>query len=158
MLKRCRAIDLPCFAFQLSTDDFDGPLYNATNLAVKGVAAIAAYGYIVETCTGDKAKAAEIYATAASYSNTMVEYSWLKNGTESHFIIGYFGSQGDGGDLDSWPMLYNALWLKLLGYDNLLCRTRPHSWRRQRAGTCVTSFRSMACLSIQGSCTPRMTG
>ena len=39
---------LPFPQEQLSTDDFDGPLYNATNLAVKGVAAIAAYGYIVE--------------------------------------------------------------------------------------------------------------
>jgi hypothetical protein len=111
---------LPFPEKQLSTDDFDGPLYNATNLAVKGVAAIAAYGYIVETFEGDKAKASEIYATAAAYAHTMVEYSWLKNGTESHFIIGYFDSQGDGGDLDSWPMLYNALWLDLLGYDNLL--------------------------------------
>ena len=32
-----------CLSAQLSTDDFDGPLFNATNLAVKGVAAIAAY-------------------------------------------------------------------------------------------------------------------
>lgn len=38
---------LPFPGLQLSTDDFDGQLYNATNLAFKGVAAIAAYGYIV---------------------------------------------------------------------------------------------------------------
>ena len=36
-------------------DDFDGQLYNATNLALKGVAAIAAYGYIAEKYTGDPA-------------------------------------------------------------------------------------------------------
>ena len=35
-------------------------------------------------------------------------------------MIGYKGSQGDGGDPDSWPMLYNALWLRLLGYTDLL--------------------------------------
>lgn len=35
-------------------------------------------------------------------------------------MIGYAGSQGDGGDPASWPMLYNALWLRLLGFDNLL--------------------------------------
>ena len=111
---------LPFPQQQLSTDDFDGPLYNATNLAVKGVAAIAAYGYIVEAYTGNKTAAAEAYALAASYSNTMVQYSWLSNGTSSHFLIGYFGSQKDGGDHSSWPMLYNALWLRLLGYNQLL--------------------------------------
>ncbi len=43
---------LPFPGTQLSTDDFDGPLYNATNLAVKGIASIAAYGYIVENYSG----------------------------------------------------------------------------------------------------------
>jgi hypothetical protein len=40
---------LPFPQTQLSTDDFDGVLFNATNLAMKGIASIAAYGYIVET-------------------------------------------------------------------------------------------------------------
>ena len=44
---------LPFPGTQLSTDDFDGVLYNATNLAVKGIASIAAYGYIVESYTGE---------------------------------------------------------------------------------------------------------
>lgn len=35
-------------------------------------------------------------------------------------MIGYAGSQGDGGDPSSFAMLYNALWLRLLGFDNLL--------------------------------------
>jgi len=35
-------------------------------------------------------------------------------------MIGYKGSKGDGGVTSSWAMLYNALWLRLLGYDNLL--------------------------------------
>jgi len=39
---------LPFPQQQLSTDDFDGPLFNATNLAVKGIASVAAYGYILE--------------------------------------------------------------------------------------------------------------
>jgi hypothetical protein len=111
---------LPFPGTQLSTDDFDGVLYNATNLAVKGVAAIAAYGYIYEGYTGDAAGAAAIYATAARYSSVMVQYAWHSNGTDSHFMIGYAGSQGDGGDPSSWPMLYNALWLRLLGFDALL--------------------------------------
>lgn len=111
---------LPFPQEQLSTDDFDGPLYNATNLAMKGVAALASYGYIVQQYTGNATAAAEIYQTAATYSNVMVDYSWVNNGTNSHFMIGYTGSQKDGGDPTSWPMLYNALWLRVLGYDSLL--------------------------------------
>jgi hypothetical protein len=111
---------LPFPGLQLSTDDFDGVLYNATNLALKGVASIAAYGYIVEQYTGNQTAAAEAYATAASYAETMVEYAWLDAGSNSHFMIGYAGSQGDGGNATSWPMLYNALWLRILGYDTLL--------------------------------------
>jgi hypothetical protein len=111
---------LPFPQEQLSTDDFDGPLYNATNLAVKGVAALASYGYIIQQYTGNATAAAEIYQIAATYSNVMIDYSWVDNGTNSHFMIGYKGSQSDGGDPNSWPMLYNALWLRILGYDNLL--------------------------------------
>jgi hypothetical protein len=47
-----------------------------------------------------------------SYAKTMTEFAWLDNGSDSHFMIGYKGSQGDGGDPNSWPMLYNALWLR----------------------------------------------
>ena len=50
----------------------------------------------------------------------MVDYSWFVNGTNSHFMIGYKGSQKDGGDTASWPMLYNALWFRVLGFDGLL--------------------------------------
>ena len=50
----------------------------------------------------------------------MVDYSWVSNGTASHFMIGYKDSQGDGGDPTSWPMVYNALWLRLLGFLDLI--------------------------------------
>lgn len=109
---------LPFPQTQLSTDDFDGVLYNATNLAVKGVAAIAAYGYIVEKFTGNASEANVAYALAAQYSQVMVDYSW--NTKDGHFMIGYTGSRGDGGDPDSWPMLYNALWLRVLGLEFLI--------------------------------------
>ena len=114
---------LPFPQEQLSTDDFDGPLYNATNLAVKGVAGVAAYGYIVQQYLGDSARAAQIYAQAASFASTMVDFSWNPNASDpsqAHFIIGYFGSQSDGGVPTSWPMLYNALWLRIFGYTALL--------------------------------------
>ena len=111
---------LPFPGTQLSTDDFDGQLYNATNLAMKGVAAIAAYGYILEQYTGNATAAEEAYTIAAQYSQVMVNYSWNINGSQSHFMIGYRGSEKDGGVPTSWPMLYNALWLRLFGFDNLL--------------------------------------
>jgi hypothetical protein len=60
------------------------------------------------------------YAIAADYANVMVNYSWLNDAANSHFMIGYAGSQGDGGHTDSWPMIYSILWLRLLGYENLL--------------------------------------
>ena len=87
---------------------------------MKGVASIAAYGYIAEKFTGNASAAAAAYATAVSYSQTMVQYAWNANGTDSHFMIGYKGSQKDGGDPGSWPMLYNALWLRLLGFEGLV--------------------------------------
>jgi hypothetical protein len=111
---------LPFPQEQLSTDDFDGQLFNATNLAAKGVAAIAAYGYILEQYTGNATAAAEAYAIAAQYAQVMVNYSWVVNGTQSHFMIGYRGSQKDGGDPTSWPMLYNFLWYRTLGFSSLL--------------------------------------
>ena len=114
---------LPYPEEQLSTDDFDGPLYNATNLAVKGVAGVAAFGYIVQQYTGDATRAAQIYAQAAQFASVMVDYSWNPNASDpsqAHFMIGYRGSQSDGGVPTSWPMLYNALWLRIFGYTDLL--------------------------------------
>ena len=89
----------------LAADDFDGQLYNATNLALKGVAAIASFGYIADMYTGNSSAVTQYYVLAAEYAATMVQYSWNKD----HFMIGYTGSQGDGGDPDSWPMLYKCV-------------------------------------------------
>jgi hypothetical protein len=112
---------LPFPQEQLSTDDFDGPLYNATNLAIKGLAGMAAWGYLYEAYTGDVQGAEDIFKLTAQYAQTMVDYSWVEasDPADSHFMIGYKGSQKDGGDPKSWPMIYNALWLRLLGL-NLL--------------------------------------
>jgi hypothetical protein len=111
---------LPTPPTQLPTHSYSA---QATNLAVKGVASIAAYGYIVEKYTGNVSAAEEAYATAAAYAKVMVQYSWNNNGTDSHFMIGYVGSQKDGGDPQSWPMLYNALWLRILGFEDLVPQT-----------------------------------
>jgi len=50
----------------------------------------------------------------------MVDYSWVSNGTSSHFTLGYRGTAGADGDPASWPMIYNALWLRVLGFEDLL--------------------------------------
>jgi hypothetical protein len=105
---------LPFPQEQLSTDDFDGPLNNATNLAIKGVAAIASYGYILQQYTGNASGAAAAYALAADYSNTMMEYAWVGSGADAHFMLGYIGSKGDCGNTSSWPMIYNII------YDNAI--------------------------------------
>lgn len=112
---------LPFPQEQLSTDDFDGPLFNATNLAIKGLAGMAAWGYIYEAYTGDSETADQIFKLTAQYAQTMVNYSWVEaaDPADSHFMIGYKGSMKDGGDPKSWAMIYNALWLRLLGL-NLL--------------------------------------
>jgi len=93
---------------------------STSDLAIKGVAAVSAYGYIVEQFTGNKTAAAQAYALSASFAATMVQYAWHDAGADSHFMLGYVGSQGDGGNTSSWAMQYNALWLRLLGYSQLL--------------------------------------
>ena len=111
---------LPFPQEQLSTDDFDGPLNNATNLAIKGIAAVASWGYIIEQYTGNATAGAAAYALAADFSNTMMQYAWVSTGADQHFMLGYLGSKGDCGNPSSWPMIYNALWLRLLGFNELL--------------------------------------
>ena len=53
----------------------------------------------------------------------MVDYAWNPNASDpsqAHFMIGFKDSQSDGGVPTSWPMLYNALWLRIFGYTDLL--------------------------------------
>lgn len=66
------------------------------------------------------------------YANIMMNYTWLEDGDNSHFMIGYRGSQGDGGDASSWPMIYSILWLRLLGYSSpLFCRDAQPQYEEQ---------------------------
>lgn len=75
----------------------------------------------MEKATGNTTAANEAYALAGEYSQTMVQYSWVNNGTTgSHFTLGYLGTPGADGDPTSWPMVYNALWLRVLGLDGLV--------------------------------------
>ena len=70
------------------------------------------------------------YAIAADYANVMVNYSWLNDAANSHFMIGYAGSQGDGGHTDSWPMIYSILWLLATAWlQKLVTAAAANSWR-----------------------------
>lgn len=91
-------------AEQLSTDDFAGTLANQTNLAIKGISAIAAMGKIADMLGRNK--------DAKSYAN--ISSSYIKNWQEfaishdaSHTKLAY---QTDA----SWGTLYNLLADRLL--------------------------------------------
>lgn len=96
------------------------PLPPSPSQAAKGIASIAAYGYIVEAFTGNATAAEEAYTIAASYAQTFVQFGWHDAGADSHFQLGYTGSKGRDGNSSSYAMMYNLLWYRLLGYDNLL--------------------------------------
>ncbi len=46
-------------------------MHNATNLAIKGISSIAAYGYLVETYKGDAQAAEKAYETCGLAPNKM---------------------------------------------------------------------------------------
>jgi len=108
---------LPFPGTQLSTDDFDGKLYNATNLAIKGITAITAYGYLIQYYTNNATLANYYYDIAFNYTTVMINYAWYPE--LQHFGLGYRGSEGDCGDKTSWAMMYNAYWSRILGFPTL---------------------------------------
>eukprot|EP00930_Biecheleria_cincta_P041276 TRINITY_DN28270_c0_g1_i1.p1 TRINITY_DN28270_c0_g1~~TRINITY_DN28270_c0_g1_i1.p1 ORF type:complete len:731 (-),score=83.72 TRINITY_DN28270_c0_g1_i1:195-2387(-) len=94
-------------ASQLSSDDFDGPLANRTNLAAKAVIAIGAYGamcHMKPDC--DATTAAKYNATARSYA-----YMWqqLATASDGHLKLCYHCSD------DTWGMQYSLWFDQLLG-------------------------------------------
>jgi hypothetical protein len=83
---------------------------------------MAAWGYIYEAFTGDSTGAAAVFELAANYSCTLVDFAWFDDSIDpanSHFMLGYRGSQGGDGDSDTWAMLYNSLWLRLFDFQLL---------------------------------------
>ncbi len=90
---------------QLCTDDFAGHLAHNTNLALKAILAIGAFGRIAERF-GDSAQAERFGQVAVEYANR-----WVKDADDGdHFRLA-FDQPG------SWSMKYNLVWDRLLGLE-----------------------------------------
>ncbi|KAJ3740822.1 hypothetical protein DFH05DRAFT_370694 [Lentinula detonsa] len=91
---------------QLTTVDFDGPLPNQTNLAIKGIIGIQAMSVISKKYLGDVESANSYNSTAASYLKTWQSYATSSNGT--HLVLEYGYQSGD-------VLAFNLAMDKLLG-------------------------------------------
>lgn len=92
---------------QLSTDDFQGPLENQTNLAIKGIIGIKSMSVICELL-GDADRAKKYSDTAADY---VTKWQALATATTGdHLTLKY-------GDDSTWGLSYNLYADKLLGLD-----------------------------------------
>ncbi|KAL8849232.1 MAG: hypothetical protein Q9221_005762 [Calogaya cf. arnoldii] len=91
--------------FQLSTDDFAGPLQLQTNLALKGILGIKAMSQISETI--DNEEDAKYYKNVSeTYVSKWEEYGISRDGSHAKLAYDWYGS---------WTTLYN------LYADTLLC-------------------------------------
>ncbi|KAL8895916.1 MAG: hypothetical protein Q9192_003377 [Flavoplaca navasiana] len=91
--------------FQLSTDDFAGPLQLQTNLALKGILGIKAMSQISETIENEED--AKYYKNISdTYISKWTEYGISRDGSHAKLAYHWYGS---------WTTLYN------LYADTLLC-------------------------------------
>lgn len=75
-------------AHQLSTDDFQGPLENQTNLALKGIIAIGAMGKIAETL-GQVDDAKNFTAIAKDYITKWLDFATTYDRGMPHTNLAY---------------------------------------------------------------------
>ncbi|KAF7306294.1 Ricin B-type lectin domain-containing protein [Mycena indigotica] len=90
---------------QLTTDDFAGPISNATNLALKGIIGIGEMGRIANF-VGKTGDALHYSSVAQQYSTTWNAVS--KDPSGQYLNLAY-------GDTNSWSLKYNAFPDRLLG-------------------------------------------
>ena len=107
----------------MSTDDFLGASPNNTNLALLGIAGQACYGYL-QYVNGDAAGANTTWQAAGANGAAWVAYAWVPDGKGGgHARMQFQGTPGaatTGAAATSWSQKYNAIWLRVLGLDNLL--------------------------------------
>ncbi len=88
---------------QLCTDDFAGHLAHNCNLSIKGILAIAAFGYICKMLGNDEGE----------YFNKAKEYAkiWEKEAFDKDHYRLAFDKEG------SWSLKYNLVWDRFFGFD-----------------------------------------
>ena len=104
------AATLPFPENQLCTDDFTGRLANNTNLAAKGIVALAAFADICDTVTKGTAaqERCEGYRKLAkTYAKTWKELATVESGDMKYTAISF-------NKMDKWSIKYNLLWQKIL--------------------------------------------
>lgn len=88
---------------QLCTDDFAGPMAHNTNLSLKGIEGLAAYGFLAGK-RGDASTAAEYSRMAADYAARWVTAA----GDGDHFRLAF-------DQPNTWSQKYNLIWNELWG-------------------------------------------
>ena len=114
------AATLPFPENQLCTDDFTGRLANNTNLAAKGIIALAAFADICDDVTGKSAVCAAYRSRAVDFAATWTRLATVEEPAR-HTAISF-------NKMNLWSLKYNLLWQRLLrmgdspfrGYDALV--------------------------------------
>ena len=115
----CHA-NLPFPPYTSSTDDFAGPIANYTNMALKCIGALGGWAYMHQA-VGNASGAAAWYAAATRHASEFVQYG-LEQLPMPH-IRQAFNSSFAGNC--TWNLLYNGLWVRLLGLEGLFPAAYP---------------------------------
>ena len=140
--------NLPFPAYTHSTDDFAGAIANYTNLALKCIGALGGWGYMHQA-VGNASGAAHWYAAATGFAAQFVEYG-LEPAPTPHIKQAFNSTPGGADGKGTWNLLYNGLFIRLLGLEALFPAAYPfdamiddhltYLYEYQRLEWCVPLF------------------
>jgi hypothetical protein len=140
--------NLPFPAYTHSTDDFAGAIANYTNLALKCIGALGGWGYMHQA-VGNASGAAHWYAAATGFAAQFVEYG-LEPAPTPHIKQAFNSTPGGADGKGTWNLLYNGLFIRLLGLESLFPAAYPFNvmiddhltylYEYQRLEWCVPLF------------------